>query len=284
MTVPPLFGQLDAITRRPPPFSVYSAGDLWTDEHTSEQMLAFHLNNEVDLSSRREGFIDESVAWMARRFDLCWQSRIIDFGCGPGLYASRFAELCGTVTGVDFSPRSIAFARDRAARRGQKIDYVESDYLAYRAYGRYDLITLIMCDYCALSPQQRTSLLQNFSAILADEGRIVFDVYSLNAFDAKQEVSICERNLMDGFWSREPYFGFLTSYRYEPERVSLDKYTIVESDTLREVYNWLQYFSPDSLERELNAAGLDVEEIIGDVAGNDFDPDGHEFAVIAKAR
>lgn len=278
-----LFAQLDSITRRPLPFSVYTAADLWTDEHTSEQMLSFHLNSEVDLSSRRESFIDESVVWMAERFNLCGQSRIIDFGCGPGLYTTRFAKLGATVTGVDFSPRSIAFARESAARQGLRIRYVESDYLSYRAEGHYDLVSLIMCDYCALSPRQRIGLLQNFAEILAADGRIVFDVYSLNAFDAKQELSICEKNLMDGFWSSKPYFGFLTSYKYEPERVSLDKYTIVETDRTREVYNWLQYFSPDSLERELHAAGLVVEAIIGDVAGNDFDTEGHEFALVAKA-
>jgi len=53
-----MFTQLEEINSRPEPFEFYTAADLWTEEHTSEQMLAYHLNTEVDVSSRRGEFID----------------------------------------------------------------------------------------------------------------------------------------------------------------------------------------------------------------------------------
>ncbi len=56
-----MFDQLDTIYHRPRPFEFYTAGELWTDEYTSTQMLAYHLNEEVDLSSRSVAFIDRSV-------------------------------------------------------------------------------------------------------------------------------------------------------------------------------------------------------------------------------
>ena len=52
-----MFDHLEAIFHRPRPFEFYTADELWTDEHTSAQMLAYHLNDEVDLSSLRTGIM-----------------------------------------------------------------------------------------------------------------------------------------------------------------------------------------------------------------------------------
>lgn len=278
-----IFPILESVTDRPGLFATYTAKDLWTDDHTSRRMLDCHLDGEVDISSRRTEFIEESVAWLAAHFALREGSRIIDFGCGPGLYTSRFARLGADVCGVDFSPRSIAYARQRAPEIDDRTAYVEADYLEYEPDGAFDLITMIMCDYCALAPEQRSAMLAKFRGLLSAAGRIVLDVYSLRAFEAKQEASAFGKNLMNGFWSAEPYYGFLTSFKYDDAKVSLDKYTLVERDRIREVHNWLQYFSPESLQCEVRAAGLEVEVLFGDVAGHPHDAGGAEFAVVLKA-
>ena len=277
-----LFATLEGINERPAPFSVYTANDLWTDEHTSQQMLAFHLNGDIDVSSRRTSFIDDSVRWLNARFDLSSDSRVIDFGCDPGLYTSRLARLGADVVGVDFSPRSLEYARETARRESLRVTYVEADYLDFQPEGPFDLVMMIMCDFCALSPTQRRTMLAKFEGLLSDKGRIVLDVYSLKAFEEKQEGLICEKNQLNGFWSANPYYGFVASFKYEDEKVGLDKYTIVEEGGQKEVFNWLQHFTPDSLELEARAAGLKVEELHGDVAGNPYDAAATEFAVVLK--
>ena len=118
--------------------------------------------------------------------------------------------------------------------------------------------------------------------LLEEGGRIVLGVYSLRAFADKQEGLVCEKNQLNGFWSADPYFGFVASFKYDVEKVSLDKYTIVEANRQREIFNWLQYFSPESLGKEAQAAGLQVDELFGDVAGNPYDADSAEFAVVMK--
>ncbi len=277
-----LFSALESANEKPRPFSVYTASELWSDEHTSKQMLAFHLNGEIDVSSRRTGFIDASVRWMEERFELSHGSRVIDFGCGPGLYTTRLARLGADVLGVDFSARSIEYARASAMTENLEVTYVEADYLDFQTEGTFDLVTMIMCDFCALSPRQRGHMLAKFKSLLSDRGRIVLDVYSLAAFGERQEGLICEKNQLNGFWSANPYYGFVASFRYDDEKVSLDKYTIVEEGRQREIYNWLQYFTPASLEREAHAAGLRVDELYGDVAGNPYDAGAAEFAVVMK--
>jgi hypothetical protein len=44
-----MFTELEGINSRPEPFQYYTAEELWTDEHTSKQMVEYHLNEFVDL-------------------------------------------------------------------------------------------------------------------------------------------------------------------------------------------------------------------------------------------
>ena len=200
-----IFVQLEEISSRPEPFEFYTAADLWTEEHTSEQMLAYHLNTEVDVSSRRGEFIDQSVEWIASHFGVGPGARIADFGCGPGLYANRLAQLGASMTGIDFSKRSIEHARGVAVDAVLTIEYVNQNYLDFETQDRFDLILMIMCDFCALSPSQRMVMLRKFHSLLLPGGAVLLDVYSLNAFKQREEATSYGMNLLDGFWSPERY-------------------------------------------------------------------------------
>ena len=142
-----MFKDLKEINSRPKPFEFYTADELWTNEHTSKQMLKYHLNESIDASSRNRGFIERSVAWIASRFDVDKNSKIADFGCGPGLYANLLAERGANVTGIDFSENSLNYARQAAAENGLETNYVLANYLAYETADRFDLITMIKETY-----------------------------------------------------------------------------------------------------------------------------------------
>ncbi len=277
-----MFETLERINERPEPFQFYTASDLWTDEHTSVQMLSCHLNDDIDLSSRNTQFTNQSVEWIASRFNIGKDTNIADFGCGPGLYAIRLAKHRAKVTGIDFSTRSIEYAKKVAVGEQLNINYVMLNYLDFETEDRFDLVLMIMCDFCALSPTQRRVILRKFHSILKPTGSVLLDVYSLAAFDEREEATTYEVNLLNGFWSPNKYYGFLNTFKYDEEKVVLDKYTIVEPDRIRRVFNWLQYFAPDELEREFVESGFSVERLYSDVAGTPYDQKSDEFAVIAK--
>jgi len=277
-----MFKEIEKINTRPEPFEFYSASDLWTDVHTSEQMLKFHLNGDIDVSSRNANFINRSVEWIVSRFNISAETKIADFGCGPGLYATKLAHRQADVTGIDFSKRSIQYAKENAAKEGLSIHYVNQNYLEFVTDDRFDLILMIMCDFCALSPIQRNTMLNKFHAILEPDGAVLLDVYSLAAFGKRIEAAAYETNLLNGFWSPNKYYGFLNTFKYDREKVVLDKYTLIESSRTRTVYNWLQYFSPESLEREFVDCGFTIEKLYSDVAGSPFDPETTEIAVVGR--
>jgi len=277
-----MFEELERINERPEPFQFYTASDLWTDEHTSKQMLSFHLNEAIDVSSRNAEFINRSVEWIASEFNIGRHSKIADFGCGPGLYAAPLAKRGANVTGIDFSGRSIEYAKEVAAREQLNISYMKQNYLKFETEDRFDLVLMIMCDFCALSSAQRKGILSKFHRILKPSGSVLLDVYSLSAFEQKEEVATYEVNQLNGFWSPNKYYGFLNTFKYDEEKAALDKYTIIELERTRKVYNWLQYFAPEDLEREFMEASFSVKGLFSDVAGTPYDRKSSEFAVIAN--
>lgn len=277
-----MFNKLEEINVRPLPFQFYTAEELWTDEHNSKKMLEFHLNEAVDLSSRNKSFINRSVKWIVSHFSVDSNTSIADFGCGPGLYTTLFAENNADVTGIDFSSRSIQYAKKVADQKGLNIDYFQQNYLDFETEKRFDLITMIFCDYCALSQIQRKTLLAKFYSFLKPGGSILLDVHSINIYNSKEEVTLYERNQLDGFWSSEDYYGFLNTFKYDEDKVTLDKYTIIEKGRTRVVYNWLQYFNQDSLRGEFEKNGFEAQEFYSDVTGSTFSPYSPDMAVVAR--
>jgi len=53
------------------------------------------------------------------------------------------------------------------------------------------------------------------------------------------------------------------------------------SDSSRVVYNWLQYFSEDTLPKELEDADFNIQSIFDDVAGSDDSGNDTEITVVA---
>ena len=277
-----MYDELERINYRPKPFEYYTAKDLWTDEHTSKQMLQFHLNEVIDVSSRNRKFIEKSVKWIIKRFSINDRKNIADFGCSPGLYTTLFAQNGAKVTGIDFSKRSIEYAQKTAKENNLEIDYVNENYLVFETEKRFDLITMIMCDFCALSPVQRKELLEKFHRLLKTDGSILLDVYTMKAFNNRTEQTLYELNLSNGFWSPDKYYGFLNTFKYSNEQVILDKYTIVEKLRTRTIYNWLQYFSKESLTKEIERSGFSVVEVLADVAGNKYNAENEELAIVIQ--
>jgi cyclopropane fatty-acyl-phospholipid synthase-like methyltransferase len=276
-----MFDELSEINRRPEPYEFYTASDLWTDEYTSQRMLEYHLNESVDAASRNRRFIDRSAEWMIQYFKLGPGSKVIDFGCGPGLYASRLARCGADVTGIDFSKRSLDYANEEARKNNLSINYIQSNYLEYETEKKFDLAIMIMCDFTALSPAQRGILLGRFYKILKSGGYVLLDVYSLSYFRSLQEKAVYEFNMMDKFWSAGDCYCFLNTFKYDDVKVILDKYTIYSKSDKRIVYNWFQCFSEDAIRGEFDKSGFMIKEIFSDVAGSVYNPESHEFAVVA---
>jgi len=70
---------------------------------------------------------------------------VLDVGCGPGRYAVAAAERGADVVGIDFSPKMLELARERALDRGvaDRCRFVEADFDAYQPEERFDIVLMM---------------------------------------------------------------------------------------------------------------------------------------------
>lgn len=87
---------------------------------------------------------------------------------------------------------------------------------------------------------------------------------------------------MGGFWAEGDYVGVQRSFVYPQQNLSVDRYVIFEPQETWQVFNWFQYFTPDGLRQELNAAGFAVEQMTEGLTGAPLEDEGDYIAVIAS--
>ncbi len=264
---------------KPEPFTPGEAS-FWDDPHISKQMLEAHLNPDIDAASRRPEIIDRSVKWMIGTCGLKNGDSVLDLGCGPGLYASRFAQAGFSVTGVDYSRRSIEYATTHACENALPITYRYQNYLELEDENRFDAAFLIFGDFCPLNSQQRTKLLRNIQHALKPDGIFVLDVSTRE--HRKQH---CNKNRWyaaeSGFWKPGPHLVLEEGFDYPDQSIWLDQYTVIEADGKVSAYrNWFQDYTPEAITAELTEGGFTVEGIWGDLTGQPYTPQGEWVGLV----
>ncbi|MEL7624739.1 MAG: methyltransferase domain-containing protein [Clostridiales bacterium] len=263
--------------------SLYTKSEaaFWDDEHISEQMLKAHLDPEFEGASRKKAFIEKSALWIGEAVPPSSYPLLLDIGCGPGIYAERFAEMGYQVSGIDFSKRSIEYARNSAIKQGFDISYHYQDYLAMNLKQRFDFATMIYCDYGALSTEDRQIIMQKAFDHLKPGGRFLLDVFSMakyNSFKESQTWEVCHDG---GFWRAGKYAALKGCYKY-PDHVTLEQISIISDWEPAVYYLWNTYFTKEMLIQEAAAAGFKVGGVFGDVAGCPYNEDSHTIAMLLE--
>lgn len=228
---------------------------MWEDEYISSQLLAVHLNQDIDLASRKESTVDLTIDWMLDKVT-GENLHILDLGCGPGLYTERLARLGHRVTGMDVSPASVDHARKSAERNNLPIEYRQRNYLELCEKDKYDLIIMIFTDFGVLTPKQQKSLLEKVHRALKSGGSFIFDVLNSN-YDLQAAVGNSWELSEKGFWRPDPYLALSESFFFEREGVGLSQHIVVDENADSEVYRfWIHTFSDNALKTGCSSAGF----------------------------
>lgn len=268
---------LEILKKRP---SVYEPGcpQFWNDAHIAKSMLKAHLNPELDSATRKLSFVKKSADWIARIADSNKRPLLLDLGCGPGIYANLFAQQRFSVTGVDLSPFSIAYAKEHSER---SIEYSCQNYLDLSYDNAFDVVTLIYCDFGVLNPSQRQMLLQKIHRALNDGGLFIVDVCSpaqYTGWDEKTEWTYSS----GGFWSENPYVCLYAFYRYDDCRTYNQQYVIIDDESTRCFNIWNHAFTPEELCADLTRAGFSHTQLFGSVAGDKYTEQSETICVVSK--
>lgn len=256
--------------------SLFAAGTdvFWNDEHISKGLLEAHLNPDTDGASRNLSFLDKSADWIAQNISPKQYVNLLDLGCGPGLYAERFKKAGYKVTGIDFSKRSITYAKEQTQINKSDITYFNQNYLTIDYNNEFDVITLIYCDFGALSTKDRHSLLKKIYQALKPNGRFVLDVFTTAVYKNKDESHSWQYYKNGGFWSEKPYISLDAVYHYDEDNTELRQSIIQTSETVNCYNIWEHFFTKEDLLSEMENAGFTALELYGDITGKEFSDKG----------
>ena len=276
-----VLSQLIQLQQKPDPFAPGEAL-FWDDPHISAQLLEVHLNPDIETASRRPETIDRSVKWLIETLGLKTGGPILDLGCGPGLYATRFARAGLQVTGVDYSRRSIEYATNDAKENQLNIIYRYQNYLELQDENQYEAAFLIYGDFCPLNPEQRSRLLRNVQRALKPGGKFVLDVSTCE--HRKRHGNINKWCALEsGFWKPGPHLVLEEGFDYPEQSIWLDQYTVIESDGKISIYrNWFQDYTPESITAELSQAGFSIESLWGDLTGVTYTPESEWIGLVTS--
>lgn len=275
-----MYRHLLPLLEKPAPYAKMTV-PFWDDDHISEQMLRAHLDPDFEGASRKLPFIRKSVNWIRDLLPPSQYRQLMDIGCGPGIYAERFAAEGYQVTGIDLSRRSIAYARASVERKGLPIRYLCQNYLQMDLNTAFDLAVMIYCDYGVLSAGDRKNIMERVYRHLRPGGRFLFDVFTeahCRQFEPSKTWEICENG---GFWSKEAYLAFTSRSQY-PDGVTLEHITVASDAGISTYYLWNTCFTREALAKEAAAAGFRVIEFFANVAGEAWSGEDQTMAVLLE--
>jgi 2-polyprenyl-3-methyl-5-hydroxy-6-metoxy-1,4-benzoquinol methylase len=276
---------ITSLIARPPKPEEFGTDSIWIDPHVSRNLLAAHLDESTDAASRKLPAREATLEWIEGHAAGRPSARILDLGCGPGLYAEALARAGHSVTGIDFNPASIEYARDSADKKGLAIDYRYGSYLELPYPEGLAAAIMIFCDFGALDDAGRRLVLRKLKASLAPGGLFLFDVCGprvADSFVPGRKWSAQE----GGFWAEGPHLLLEEQFLFSEARSITRQYLVIDGEGRARLFrNHDSWFDEDSLKELLASEGFELAEARRDVLlRTDFGPSEPIFVAARLSR
>jgi SAM-dependent methyltransferase len=253
---------------------------FWDDDHVARQMLSLHLNEDIEAASKTRETILKETEFIIKTTNLSSGSKILDLGCGPGLYVREFAKTGAQCIGMDISKVSIEYATSNIKSDNDNIKFIEGNYLNLDYDCEFDVITLIFYDFCALSPDEQSILLFAINKALKPGGYFIFDTVTNNrTVNVSTHTSVNEA----GFWSENPYIEILNIFLYDEPKTEGLQYSIIDEEgDSRIIRIYHRLFNEDEITTLLENHSFKIDNIYNNLSGTSLSSDSDTFGIIAR--
>lgn len=262
---------IDIVRREPSP-EPWSEGEKipWNNPAFSQRMLKEHLSDAHDAASRRASVIDRHIDWINSHVLGATPSRILDLGCGPGLYLHRLARLGHSCIGIDFSPASIAYARESASAESLDCDFIQADVREADFGDNYGLVMMTFGELNVFREADAREILRKSREALAPGGTLLIEVHTPEAVQAVGGSAPRWRSSDHGLFSDRPHLLLEESF-WDPDRkVATTRYLVIdaESGDVERYAASMQAYSENDYRAILNETGFRVNEIVSALDGS----------------
>jgi SAM-dependent methyltransferase len=222
------------IYHRPaPPQPWVDDGNLpWNEPAFAQRMLKEHLDQSHGAASRVSGEREMQIDWLRERLGVAAGHQMLDMTCGPGLYAVEFARQGCQVTGVDFSPAAIAYAREFAARQGvaASCSFLEQDVrTATFPPASYDAALFLYGQLAVFRCEEALALLREIARALKPGARLAIELLDQERVDKNHSSWWFTDD--KGLWGDRPFLHLGERTWLAEEKISVEQFTIIDLET-----------------------------------------------------
>ena len=201
----------------------------WDDPDFSRRMLDEHLSQEHDLASRKQDMIRTQVFWIHEHIRNNAPAKLLDIGCGPGLYIEQFTALDYDCSGIDFSPASIEYAKSQL---DDKAKLIEGDIRSVDFSSGFDLAMMIYGEFNVFSPDECREILKKMFEALSPGGKLLLEAH---AFEAVERIGRAPNSWYKsgpgllGLFSDEPHICLTENHWLNRQQTALQQFHILKS-------------------------------------------------------
>jgi len=263
----------------------------WSDPDFSARMLREHLSQEHDAASRRSEKIEKQVAWIHGEILAGRPTKVLDLGCGPGLaecstfrYASRLARMGHECLGIDYSPASIAYAREQAHREGLRCTYTQEDIRTAEYGAGYGLAMLIFGEFNVFTPADARRILDKAHRALLPGGLLLLEPHTWAAVQRMGERGASWYSAQRGLFSDRPYIVLEENFWDDVSAAATKRYWVVDA-TSGEVAPYAQSFQAytDARYRDLLVeCGFEAARLYPSLTGVEDESQNTLMAIVSR--
>ncbi len=274
---------INIVNRIPIP-EPYTEGEKipWDDPEFSARMLKYHLSQDHDAASRRFNIIDKHVKFIDGLTG--GPTKMLDLGCGPGFYASRFTSLGYKCRGIDFSPASVEYAEKQAEEAGQDIDYVLGDVRTAEYGEGYGLAAMIYGEFNVFKRKEILGILRKAHASLEDGGLFIAEPHSFEAIKSFGEASSEWYTAEGALFSDKPHMVLTEHFWYPDKAVSVNRHFVIDaaSSEVKVHADAMVAYTNEQYEELFREAGFSKVDFHRTLTGENVNNDGHLMVIAAR--
>lgn len=276
---------LDIVQRDQPPVPWQEGDNIpWSDPDFSARMLAEHLTQAHDRASRRTHLIDQHVGWIHQILLNEEPNRILDLGCGPGLYCSRLSALGHTCTGIDYSPASIAYATGKAKEDALACTYQHADMRTADYGNDYGLVMLLFGEFNIFAPADAANILAKAHQALRPGGLLLLEPHIYDTLLPGDKAANTWFSSPGGLFSPLPHLLLMEQHWEETIAVLTYRYFVIDAATasVTRYAQSMQAYTTMQYRQVLTEAGFNAISILPGLAHDRITPDPDFHAIVAQ--